>query len=62
MAANPPRINSVVHLPYFQGRPKTNPDVHVRKFEIACAANNVPLYKIMEIFAATLQENGKVAL
>ena len=57
MAANPPRINSVVNLPYFQGRTGTNTDVHVRKFEIACAANSVPPDKIMEVFAATLQEN-----
>ena len=58
MAANPPRINSVVNLPYFQGRPGTDPDVHVRKFEIASAANSVPQNKMMEVFAATLQENA----
>ena len=57
IAANPPKINSVVNLPYFQGRPGTNLDVHVRKFEIACTANSVPLDKIMEVFAARLQEN-----
>jgi len=57
-AANPPRINSVVNLPYYQGRPGTDPDVHVRKFEIACAANSVPPNKQMEVFAATLQENA----
>jgi hypothetical protein len=58
MAANPPRINSVVNFPYFQGRLGTDPDVHVRKFEIACAANSVPPNKQMGVFAATLQENS----
>lgn len=58
MAANPPRIISVVNLPYFQGRPGTNLDVHVSKFEIACAANSVPPNKIMEVFVASLQENA----
>ena len=41
-AVNPLRINSVVPLPYFQGKPGRDPDVHVKKFEIACTANNVP--------------------
>jgi hypothetical protein len=58
MVVNPPRINSVVNFPYFQGRPGTYPDIHVRKFEIACAANNIPLNKTMEVFAAMLQENA----
>jgi hypothetical protein len=41
MAANPPRINSVVNIPHFQGRPRA----YVRKFEIACVANSVPPIK-----------------
>jgi hypothetical protein len=58
MATNPPKINSVVNLSYFQGRLGTNSDVHVRKFEIACATNSIPHDKMMEVFAATLQENA----
>jgi hypothetical protein len=41
MAVNPPRINNVVNIPHFQGRPGAYHDLHVRKFEIACAANSV---------------------
>ena len=58
MATNPSKINNVVYLPYFQGRLGTDSDVHVRKFEIVYAANSVPPDKIMEVFAATLQENA----
>lgn len=59
MAANPPpRINPLVNLPHFQGRLGTNPKVNVRKFEIACATNNVHANKSVNSFATTLQENA----
>ena len=55
--SNPnPRITNVVHIPYFLGRPGADPDTHIAKFEVTCAANNIPPTKFQEVFAASLQE------
>lgn len=59
--ANPnpaPRITNVVHIPYFLGRPGAHPDTHIAKFEIPCAANDIPATKFQEVFAASLQEDA----
>ena len=57
--ANPnPRITNVVHIPYFLGRPGADPDTHIAKFEITCAANDIPPAKFQEVFAASLQEDA----
>jgi hypothetical protein len=52
-----PRIHNIVHIPYFLGRPGSDPDTHVEKFEITCHANDVPTAKFQEVFAASLQED-----
>ena len=52
-----PRIHNIVHIPYFLGRPRSDPDTHVEKFEITCHANDVPTAKFQEVFAASLQED-----
>ena len=51
-----PRIHYIVHIPYFLGRPESDPDTHVAKFEITCEANDVPAANFQEVFAASLQE------
>ena len=53
-----PRITNVVHIPYFLGRPGADPDTHIAKFEVTCAANSIPPAKFQEVFAASLQEDA----
>ena len=53
-----PCITNVVHIPYFLGRPGADPDTHIAKFEVTCAANSIPPAKFQEVFAASLQEDA----
>ena len=53
-----PCINNVVHIPYFSGQLGADPDTHIAKFEVTCAANNIPPAKFQEVFAASLQEDA----
>ena len=54
----PPNITNLVHIPYILGKPTSNPDTHVAKFEITCASNDIPTAKIQEVFTASLQEDA----
>jgi hypothetical protein len=53
-----PMIHNIIHIPYFFGRPGSNPDTHVAKFEITCQANDVLAAKFQEVFVASLQEDA----
>ena len=53
-----PRIHNIVHIPYFLGRPGSDPNTHIAKFEITCHANDVPVAKFQEVVAASLQEDA----
>ena len=53
-----PRITNLIHIPYLLGRPGSDPDTHVAKFEITCVANDVRPAKFQEVFVASLHEDA----
>ena len=53
-----PRIINIVHITYFLGRPGSNLDTHVAKFEVICTANDVLVTTVQEVFVVSLQKEA----